>query len=124
MHATRILRAAAGGTSGAAGVKQGAKRDPELYILGAVMSVAFGGAGFYFGRKPTSAVSEDKSISVKAMPWDSKGSSEGKYTYHPEGNPANAAKAAPSALHSVTVPNVNLPKELHEKFNKYGKEDF
>jgi hypothetical protein len=27
-------------------------------------------------------------------------------------------------LSVVIVPSVNLPKELHEKYNKYGKEGF
>jgi len=30
--------------------------------------------------------------------------------YHPGGDPRNPPKDAPSALHSVIVPNVNLPK--------------
>ena len=33
-----------------------------------------------------------------------------KYQYHPGGDPNKAPKNAPSALHSVIVPNVNLPK--------------
>jgi hypothetical protein len=33
-----------------------------------------------------------------------------RYQYHPGGNPKNPPKDAPSALHSVIVPNVNLPK--------------
>ncbi|KAE8442146.1 hypothetical protein EG329_003797 [Mollisiaceae sp. DMI_Dod_QoI] len=92
-------------------LNKGAKRDPELYVLLAVMSGAFGLAGFYFGRKPTSATSETK-VNVAA----------GKY--HPGGDPKNPPKDAPSALHSVIVPNVNLPKELHEKYNKWGKDGY
>ncbi|KAA8898512.1 hypothetical protein FN846DRAFT_207869 [Sphaerosporella brunnea] len=118
MFPSRVLRNAAG----SAAIKQGAKRDPELYVLAAVMSGIFGVAGYYFGSKPTSATSEDKSVSVAKMPWE--GDHTGKYQYHPEGNPANAPRDAPSALHSVIVPNVNLPKELHERFNKYGKEGY
>jgi len=34
----------------------------------------------------------------------------GRYQYHPGGDPKNPPKDAPSALHSVIVPNVNLPK--------------
>lgn len=30
--------------------------------------------------------------------------------YHPGGDPKNPPKDAPSALHSVIIPNVNLPK--------------
>lgn len=50
------------------------------------------------------------------MPWQEP-ESEGqkarehfKYQYHPGGDPRNPPKDAPSALHSVIVPNVNLPK--------------
>ncbi len=50
------------------------------------------------------------------MPWQVE-STEGdkareqfKYQYHPGGDPRNPPKDAPSALHSVIVPNVNLPK--------------
>lgn len=51
-----------------------------------------------------------------SMPWQvesSKGQGAGehfKYQYHPGGDPTKAPKDAPSALHSVIVPNVNLPK--------------
>lgn len=49
------------------------------------------------------------------MPWeaDSKGGDARdhfKYKYHPGGDPKNPPKDAPSALHSVIIPNVNLPK--------------
>jgi hypothetical protein len=47
------------------------------------------------------------------MPWQTDGSDKGdnfKYKYHPGGDPKKAPKEAPSALHSVIVPNVNLPK--------------
>lgn len=46
------------------------------------------------------------------MPWqvDDKDGSNFKYQYHPGGDPKKAPKNAPSALHSVIVPNVNLPK--------------
>ncbi|KAG0637732.1 hypothetical protein HOY80DRAFT_1050431 [Tuber brumale] len=112
-------------------LKQGAKRDPELYILLAVMSGAFGLAGFYFGRKPTSATSEEGRINVAkdGMPWHS-GSTETsardhfKYKYHPGGDARNPPKDAPSALHSVVIPSVNLPKELHDKYNKWGKDGY
>jgi hypothetical protein len=36
----------------------------------------------------------------------------GRYQYHPGGDPKNPPKDAPSALHSVIVPNVNLPKVM------------
>lgn len=81
------------------------------------MSGAFGLAGFYFGRKPTSATSESKvNVAAGSMPWQTE-SSKGddardhfKYQYHPGGDARNPPKDAPSALHSVIVPNVNLPK--------------
>lgn len=66
------------------------------------------------GRKPTSATSESKvTVAHDSMPWQQDSSSareEFKYKYHPHGDPKNPPKEAPSALHSVIVPNVNLPK--------------
>ncbi len=49
------------------------------------------------------------------MPWqtDSKGGGADehfKYQYHPGGDKTKAPKDAPSALHSVIVPNVTLSK--------------
>ncbi|KAE9370582.1 hypothetical protein N431DRAFT_426948 [Stipitochalara longipes BDJ] len=128
--ATQAGKAAAKITEGHV-LNKGAKRDPELYVLLAVMSGAFGLAGFYFGRKPTSATSEAKVSMVQgSMPWQTE-STKGdearehfKYQYHPGGDPRNPPKDAPSALHSVIVPNVNLPKELHEKYNKWGKDGY
>ncbi|KAI9767737.1 MAG: hypothetical protein M1835_006994 [Candelina submexicana] len=143
MFPTAIRRATAAGAAGAVKnlgkeakasadqsvLQKGAKRDPELYILLAIMSGAFGMAGWHFGRKPTSASSEQPvSMAQGSMPWQtdsSKGenaSEHFKYQYHPGGDPNTKPKDAPSALHSVIVPNVNLPKELHEQFNKWGKE--
>ncbi|KAH8146630.1 uncharacterized protein LAJ45_09313 [Morchella importuna] len=116
---------------GKSALAKGAKRDPELYILMAVMSGAFGLAGFYFGRKPTSATSEESRINVakNSMPWQGEGDGTTarenfKYKYHPGGDARNPPKDAPSALHSVIIPNVNLPKELHEKYNKWGKDGY
>ncbi|CAG8979070.1 hypothetical protein HYALB_00000199 [Hymenoscyphus albidus] len=126
---------AAGNSASAGVVSKGAKRDPELYILGAIMGGAFGLAGYYFGSKPTSSTSES-TVNVAGMPWqkepskgdaareDFKVSFTGEYSYHPGGDPRNPPKEAPSALHSVIVPNVNLPKELHEKYNKWGKDGY
>jgi hypothetical protein len=43
---------------------------PFVQVLLAVMSGAFGLAGFYFGRKPTSSTSETKvSVAAGSMPW-------------------------------------------------------
>ncbi|PTB64641.1 hypothetical protein BBK36DRAFT_1122795 [Trichoderma citrinoviride] len=97
------------------------KRNPETFILGGVMVLALGGAGFYFGRSPTGATSESP-VNVAAMPWQ--GDAEGKYTYHPGGDPNAAPRDAPSALNVVIIPNVTAPKEAHEKFNKWGKEGY
>ena len=53
-------------------------------------------------------------MAQNTMPWQTESSKGGdehfKYQYHPGGNPKNPPKDAPSALHSVIVPNVNLPK--------------
>ncbi|RDW63877.1 hypothetical protein BP5796_10379 [Coleophoma crateriformis] len=130
-QAVRGAAKAAGKAADGHILNKGAKRDPELYVLLAVMSGAFGLAGFYFGRKPTSSTSETKvAIASGSMPWQTE-STKGdaardnfKYQYHPGGDPKNPPKDAPSALHSVVVPNVNLPKELHEKYNKWGKDGY
>ena len=69
------------------------------------------------GRKPTSSSSEAPvSMAEGSMPWQTssaKGESADehfKYQYHPGGDKSKAPKDAPSALHSVIVPNVRLPK--------------
>jgi len=110
-------------------LQKGAKRDPELYILLAIMSGAFGLAGFYFGKKPTSASSEASvAMAPGSMPWQTDGKegkdSDFKYQYHPGGDKSQTPKDAPSALNSVIVPNVNLPKEMHERWNKWGKDGY
>ncbi|CAG8096079.1 unnamed protein product [Penicillium salamii] len=103
------------------------KRDPELYVLLGVMSGAFLIAGWYFGRKPTSVNSESNvRIAQSSMPWEHQ-SEDGKvykYQYHPHGDKSQPLRAAPSAMNTVIVPNVTLPEDLHEKFNKYGKEEW
>ena len=86
-------------------------------ILGGIMTCAFGLAGFYFGRKPTSATSEaDISVANSSMPWQVDHDSHDdhskhfKYQYHPQGDRNQAPRNAPSALNTVIVPNVTLPK--------------
>lgn len=80
------------------------------------MSGAFGLAGFYFGRKPTSATSEaEVSVANSSMPWEvdhehDDHSKHFKYQYHPKGDTSQAPRNAPSALNTVIVPNVTLPK--------------
>jgi hypothetical protein len=118
-------------------LQKGAKRDPELYvcccppvstfpvfdktillqILLGIMSGAFGLAGYYFGRKPTSATSEAEiSVADSSMPWQiddhdhEDDSKHFKYRYHPRGDKNQTPRNAPSALNTVIIPNVTLPK--------------
>ncbi|KAL2786551.1 hypothetical protein BJX65DRAFT_262583 [Aspergillus insuetus] len=103
------------------------KRDPELYVLLGVMSGAFLIAGWYFGKKPTSVTSESNvRIPDSSMPWEREdtGGKSYKYQYHPNGDKSQPLRNAPSALNTVIVPNVTLPADLHERFNKYGKEEY
>ncbi|KIE01456.1 hypothetical protein MAJ_02797, partial [Metarhizium majus ARSEF 297] len=102
-------------------LKNESKRNPELMILGGVMVAALGGAGFYFGRSPTKSTSESP-VTIASRPWEGEG--EGKYKYHPGGDVSKEPKDAPSALNVVVVPNVTLPAELHEKYNKWGREGY
>ncbi|KAL3600488.1 hypothetical protein FPOAC2_04729 [Fusarium poae] len=102
-------------------LKKESQRNPEILILGGVMVAALGGAGFYFGRSPTGATSESP-VTIASHPWES--GSSGKYQYHPGGDPSQAPKDAPSALNVVVVPNVTLPSELHDKYNKWGKDGY
>lgn len=89
----------------------------SVQILLGIMSGAFGLAGYYFGRKPTSATSEAEiSVANSSMPWqiddhDHEDESQHfKYRYHPRGDKTAAPKNAPSALNTVIIPNVTLPK--------------
>jgi hypothetical protein len=112
------------------------------------MSGAFGLAGWHFSSNPTSASSENKiAMAPGSEPWNT--GSSAKYQYHPGGDASKGKKDAPSALNEVIIPNVNLPKvsesipacadvifvrgkavlmmclqELHEKYNKWGKEGY
>ncbi|KKY22052.1 hypothetical protein UCDDS831_g03888 [Diplodia seriata] len=112
-------------------LKQAGRRDPELYVrlpapivLWTVMAGAFGLAGWYFSRSPTSSTSEKSVPKVAGSePWNAAGG-DAKYQYYPGGDSTQAPRDAPSALNTVIIPNVNLPKELHEKYNKYGKEGY
>ncbi|KAF4994338.1 hypothetical protein FGRMN_5846 [Fusarium graminum] len=102
-------------------LKKESRRNPEILILGGVMVCALGGAGYYLGRSPTGSTSESP-VAIAAHPWES--GSSGKYQYHPGGDPSQPPKDAPSALNVVVVPNVTLPAELHEKYNKWGKDGY
>ncbi|EME38906.1 hypothetical protein DOTSEDRAFT_75573 [Dothistroma septosporum NZE10] len=104
-------------------LKKGAKRDPELYVLLSIMTGAFALAGWHFSRNPTSSSSENNVAKVHGSePWNT--GSDARYQYHPGGDPSRGKKDAPSALNEVIIPNVNLPKSLHEKYNKWGKEGY
>ncbi|KAL8906391.1 MAG: hypothetical protein Q9207_002052 [Kuettlingeria erythrocarpa] len=112
-------------------LQKGARKDPELYILLTIMTGAFALAGYHFGRKPTSASSEAPvSMAEGTMPWQTstaKGDDKGthfKYQYHPGGDKNKAPKNAPSALNSVIIPNVTLPKSWHDQYNKWGKDEY
>ncbi|KAG5292430.1 hypothetical protein I7I48_04523 [Histoplasma ohiense] len=110
-----------------AGLNNAPKRDPELYILLGIMAGAFGIAGWYLGSSPTTITSESNiRIGEAAMPWEQEDESKAnyKYQYHPHGDTSKPLKKAPSALNEVIIPNVTLPKDLHDRFNKYGKDDY
>ncbi len=62
------------------------------------------------GRSPTGYTSESTvGMASSGMPWET-GASEGKYRYHPGGDPSQAPKDAPSAVNVVVIPDVTLPK--------------
>ena len=110
---------------GNAVLKEETKRNPELMVLGGVMVCAFAGAGLYFGRNPTKSTSEQSVALAKGgMPWETGSNGDSKYQYHPGGDPSRAPKDAPSAVNTVVVPDVNLPKRLHDKYNKWGKDGY
>lgn len=98
-------------------------------ILLAIMSGAFGLAGWYFGmssfhppqgclilivklllvRNPTTNSSEANIVKAhESEPWKTGRASV--YQYHPGGDTSAPPKDAPSALNVVIVPNVNLPR--------------
>lgn len=60
-------------------------------------------------RSPTTSTSEKTVSKVPGTePWKTGG--DGKYQYYPGGDPTQAPRDAPSALNTVIIPNVNLPK--------------
>ncbi|KAH8145430.1 uncharacterized protein LAJ45_10552 [Morchella importuna] len=122
---------AIGGAAGKEGLRRGARRDPELYVLFALMCGAFALAGYNFSRNPTMSSSQEPRINMvpDSAPWKDDGLENSdknnyKYKYHPNADYRKAPKNAPSALHSVILPNVTLSKRLHEKYNKYGKDNY
>ncbi|KAL2021004.1 hypothetical protein VTK56DRAFT_7778 [Thermocarpiscus australiensis] len=110
--------------TGEEALKTESKKNPEIMILGGVVLCALTGAGFYFGRSPTKSTDESTvPLAKNSMPWET-GSTQGKYQYHPGGDASAPPKDAPSAVNVVVVPDVNLPKRLHDKYNKWGKEGY
>jgi len=115
------------------GLGKGAKKDPELYVLLALMVGTLSLSGFYFGRNPTSKQADEARINItrNSAPWNAReGEIENndrgnyKYMYHPHADYRNEPRKAPGALNAVVVPAVSLPKHLHDKFNKYGKDNY
>lgn len=93
-------------------------------------------------RSPTSASSERTvSKASGSEPWNRDDISHSPYQYHPGGD-TSVKKDAPSALNVVVIPNVTLPKvctqllanyselvvltvqELHDTYNKWGKDGY
>lgn len=103
------------------------KRDPELIVLMGIMGFAYSMSGWYLGKKPTSATSEEAvAVARDQNVWnynDDRGT-EWKYKYYPGGDRTQEPKMAPSALYSVIVPEVGATRGQHERFNKFGRKDF
>lgn len=81
--------------------------------------VGVGGlVGYHFSRNPTTAGTPNEkglNIADNTVPWKVSGVENSdrnnyKYKYHPGGDYRNAPRQAPSALNSVIVPGVTLPK--------------
>ncbi|KAK0637872.1 hypothetical protein DIS24_g10402 [Lasiodiplodia hormozganensis] len=101
-----------------------AKLDPELYGILAVTLGAVGVFGYFVAGNPTTSSDARPVPAVPGSePWRAEGA-HGKYMYYPGGDPHNAPREAPTALNVAVLPKVNLPKELHEKYNKYGKDGY
>ncbi|KAA8898234.1 hypothetical protein FN846DRAFT_910186 [Sphaerosporella brunnea] len=109
------------------------RRDPELYGMAILVTGVLGTFGYYFGRNSTAVTARGAgqriNVARRGEPWAAKGventdKNSYKYMYHPRGDFRNAPKRAPGALNSVIVPGVTLPKEVHEKLNKYGKDNY
>lgn len=62
-----------------------------------------------------SAGSDETEVSKipNTEPWkDGAAGSTGKYKYYPHGDVSSKPRDAPSALNTVVVPNVNLPRVI------------
>ncbi|TIA59076.1 hypothetical protein D6C77_05097 [Aureobasidium pullulans] len=105
-----------------------ARKDPELYILYILTAATVGAYGWYQPHFWAAITGETKVSKIEGTePWkDGAEGSTGKYRYHARATPGKEArvKDAPSALNTVIVPNVNLPRSLHEKYNKWGKDEY
>ncbi|KAI4746014.1 hypothetical protein E4T50_03603 [Aureobasidium sp. EXF-12298] len=143
---TRSLRTPSGYNAGEGGVKldknfiprdprpeskklmKEIRKDPELYILFVITAATVGAYGWYQPHFWASVTGETRTSRIEGTkPWeDGAEGSTGKYRYQTRASPGKEAKIkdAPSALNSVIVPNVNLPRKLHEKYNKWGKDDY
>ncbi|KAI9751463.1 MAG: hypothetical protein M1815_001121 [Lichina confinis] len=116
-------------SAGSTALKREAKKNPELYV--GALNLGALDADKREARltiRPTSTTSQEKvEIAPNSMPWqrgheDSEQVS--KYKYHPGGNKKAAPMDAPSALNSVVIGPITMPKRLHDRFNKYGKDDW
>ncbi|KAH9862732.1 hypothetical protein J1614_010825 [Plenodomus biglobosus] len=106
-------------------LRKAAKRDPELYGLYLVTAAVFAWAGWRFVQSPTGSDYSAVAIVPDSEPWKDGGqASSGKYKYHPYNDVNRPAKDAPSPLNTVVVPNVTLPKHLHDAYNKWGKPEY
>ncbi|PKS09530.1 hypothetical protein jhhlp_004147 [Lomentospora prolificans] len=80
-----------------------ASNGPAL-ALGAGVVATFAGAMVYF--RNTKKVGDE-------APWDEETLARHK-----------AVKDAPSALNSVVIPSLTLPKDVHDRLNKWGKDGY
>ncbi|KEQ68598.1 hypothetical protein M436DRAFT_58231 [Aureobasidium namibiae CBS 147.97] len=104
------------------------RKDPEIYLIFALTAATVGAYGYYQPHFWAAIAGQTRTTQIEGTkPWeDGAEGSTGKYRYQTRAGPGKEVrtKDAPSALNSVIVPNVNLPRKLHEKYNKWGKEDF
>ncbi len=112
--------------SGVRALRRGAKLDPELYILYGITAATLALSGFFLPRFAQTLFGEAVEVPQvpESEPWKRNGADRGKYKFYPRGEPLRGEREAPSAMHSVVVQNVNLPKRLHDAFNKYGKPEW
>lgn len=88
------------------------------------MTAGFSLVGWHFSSHPTSALPREDNNRLNIVkdtePWNAsdeeleKMGKDYKYKYYPHADYRNKPRTAPSALHSVVVPNVTLPKVCWE----------